>query len=110
MNAGNIPAELPQLSSLSSTTASYSSEITLLKYSLHSYHMIRCSSCIRDSVLDYLRDYYHRDSTPAFTTISLFNLLQLPFTFLPLGLAKYSQSLVSTNRMLQFFLSEELVP
>ena len=46
----------------------------------------------------------------AFTTISLFNLLQLPFTFLPLGLAQLSQSLVSTNRMLQFFLSEELVP
>lgn len=50
------------------------------------------------------------DAAKAFTTISLFNLLQLPFTFLPLGLAQYSQSLVSSKRMLQFFIAEELEP
>ena len=44
----------------------------------------------------------------AFTTISLFNLLQFPFAFLPMGLAQYSQSLVSTRRLLNFFVSEEL--
>ena len=44
----------------------------------------------------------------AFTTIALFNLMQLPFAFLPLGLAQYSQSLVSTKRMTNFFSSEEL--
>lgn len=44
----------------------------------------------------------------AFTTISFFNLLQFPFAFLPLGLAQYSQSLVSTQRMLKFFISDEL--
>lgn len=46
----------------------------------------------------------------AFTTISLFNLMQFPFAFLPLGLAQYSQSLVSTQRMHKFFLSDELDP
>lgn len=45
----------------------------------------------------------------AFTTIALFNLMQLPFAFLPLGLAQYSQSLISTKRMMLFFSSEELV-
>eukprot|EP01038_Epipyxis_sp_PR26KG_P009325 gene9325-12563_t len=48
------------------------------------------------------------DAAIAFTTISLFNTLQLPFAFLPLGLAQYSQSLVACKRMLQFFDSEEL--
>eukprot|EP00595_Chromulina_sp_UTEXLB2642_P001483 CAMPEP_0196765106 /NCGR_PEP_ID=MMETSP1095-20130614/7596_1 /TAXON_ID=96789 ORGANISM="Chromulina nebulosa, Strain UTEXLB2642" /NCGR_SAMPLE_ID=MMETSP1095 /ASSEMBLY_ACC=CAM_ASM_000446 /LENGTH=565 /DNA_ID=CAMNT_0042122507 /DNA_START=720 /DNA_END=2418 /DNA_ORIENTATION=+ len=50
------------------------------------------------------------DSATAFTALSLFNLLQFPFTFLPLGLAMYSQSLVSTRRMLNFFIAEELEP
>jgi ABC-type multidrug transport system fused ATPase/permease subunit len=62
----------------------------------------------------------------AFTTIALFNLLQFPFIFLPLGhfcsikfvfyliiyctlgLAQYSQSLVSCDRMMKFFAMEEL--
>ena len=50
------------------------------------------------------------DASTAFTTIALFNLLQFPFAFLPMGLAQYSQSLVSCNRMLDFFASVELVP
>lgn len=50
------------------------------------------------------------DASTAFTTIALFNLLQFPFAFLPMGLAQYSQSLVSCNRMLDFFASAELVP
>mmetsp|Transcript_13658 Transcript_13658/g.13206 ORF Transcript_13658/g.13206 Transcript_13658/m.13206 type:complete len:1517 (+) Transcript_13658:272-4822(+) len=44
----------------------------------------------------------------SFTTIALFNIMQLPFAFLPLGIAQYSQSLVSTRRMLDFFNAEEL--
>lgn len=48
------------------------------------------------------------DAAKAFTTIALFNLMQMPFTFLPLGLAQYSQSIVSTTRMLDFFVAEEL--
>jgi ABC-type multidrug transport system fused ATPase/permease subunit len=48
------------------------------------------------------------DAAKAFTTIALFNLMQLPFAFLPMGLAQYSQSLVSTKRMMDFFSSEEL--
>jgi len=48
------------------------------------------------------------DAATAFTTLALFNLLQLPFAFLPMGLAQYSQSLVSTRRMQTFFESEEL--
>jgi ATP-binding cassette subfamily C (CFTR/MRP) protein 1 len=50
------------------------------------------------------------DAATAFTTIALFNLMQMPFAFLPMGLAQYVQSLVSTNRMLNFFMSEELEP
>ena len=46
----------------------------------------------------------------AFTTIAFFNLMQFPFAFLPLGLAQYSQSLVSTQRMHKFFISDELEP
>ena len=49
------------------------------------------------------------DAARAFTTISLFNIMQMPFAFLPLGLAQFSQSLVSTKRMLDFFNAEELV-
>ena len=48
------------------------------------------------------------DAATAFTTISLFNIMQQPFAFLPLGLAQYSQSLVSTRRMLDFFNATEL--
>ena len=48
------------------------------------------------------------DAATAFTTISLFNIMQQPFAFLPLGLAQYSQSLVSTRRMLDFFNAQEL--
>lgn len=44
----------------------------------------------------------------AFTTIALFNVMQLPFIFLPMGLAQYSQSIVSCERMLKFFSNEEL--
>lgn len=50
----------------------------------------------------------HLDAATAFTTIALFNLMQFPFAFLPMGLAQYSQSLVSTKRMQDFFASEEL--
>merc|ERR1711968_213683 len=34
--------------------------------------------------------------------------MQLPFIFLPMGLAQYSQSIVSCERMLKFFSNEEL--
>jgi ABC-type multidrug transport system fused ATPase/permease subunit len=34
--------------------------------------------------------------------------MQFPFAFLPMGLAQYSQALVSTKRMLEFFNSDEL--
>eukprot|EP01035_Chromulina_nebulosa_P019561 gene19561-25461_t len=58
----------------------------------------------------YIKLGHKLDSATAFTALSLFNLLQFPFTFLPLGLAMYSQSLVSTRRMLNFFIAEELEP
>ena len=47
-------------------------------------------------------------ATVAFTTIALFNVMQLPFAFLPMGLQQFSQSLVSCDRMVKFFESEEL--
>ena len=46
----------------------------------------------------------------AFTTIAYFNIMQLPFAFLPMGLAQYSQSLVSTKRLADYFSQEELDP
>lgn len=48
------------------------------------------------------------DAAKAFTAISLFNLMQFPFVFLPLGLSQYSQATVSIKRLLQFFAADEL--
>eukprot|EP01031_Cornospumella_fuschlensis_P028107 gene28107-33939_t len=48
------------------------------------------------------------DAAKAFTSISLFNLMQFPFVFLPLGLSQYSMSLVSSQRLIQFFAADEL--
>eukprot|EP01040_Poterioochromonas_malhamensis_P013766 gene13766-15176_t len=50
------------------------------------------------------------DPARAFTAIAYFNLMQAPFMFLPVGLAQYSQSLVSCKRILTFLESDELVP
>ncbi len=50
------------------------------------------------------------DAARAFTSIALFNLMQTPFIFLPMGLSSYSQSLVSCNRILEFLDADELVP
>jgi ATP-binding cassette subfamily C (CFTR/MRP) protein 1 len=50
------------------------------------------------------------DAARAFTAIALFNLLQFPFVFLPMGISQYSQSLVSCRRMLEFFDADELTP
>eukprot|EP01039_Chlorochromonas_danica_P003955 gene3955-4327_t len=56
----------------------------------------------------YVRLGHTLDSAKAFTAISLFNLMQFPFVFLPLGLSQYSQSLVSLKRLIQFFAADEL--
>ena len=48
------------------------------------------------------------DASTAFTTIALFNLLQMPFALLPMGLVSFSQSQVSMRRMKAFFESDEL--
>eukprot|EP01040_Poterioochromonas_malhamensis_P005555 gene5555-5971_t len=50
------------------------------------------------------------DAARAFTSIALFNLMQMPFIFLPMGLSQYSQSLVSCKRILEFLDADELVP
>jgi ABC-type multidrug transport system fused ATPase/permease subunit len=50
------------------------------------------------------------DSARAFTSIALFNLMQFPFIFLPMGMSQYSQSLVSCKRILEFLDAEELEP
>jgi len=47
-------------------------------------------------------------ATTAFTTIALFNVMQLPFAFLPMGLQQFSQSQVSCKRMASFFACDEL--
>lgn len=56
----------------------------------------------------YVRMGNELDAATAFTTISLFNILQFPFVFLPMGLSNYSQASVSVQRMLSFFQLEEL--
>eukprot|EP01038_Epipyxis_sp_PR26KG_P009307 gene9307-12539_t len=48
------------------------------------------------------------DAATAFTTIALFNMLQMPFAFLPMGLVSYAQSQVSVNRLTDYFLSDEI--
>lgn len=48
------------------------------------------------------------DASTAFTTIALFNLLQMPFALLPMGLVSFSQSQVSMRRLNAFFESDEL--
>ncbi|KAJ1419431.1 P-loop containing nucleoside triphosphate hydrolase protein [Ochromonadaceae sp. CCMP2298] len=48
------------------------------------------------------------DAAKIFTTIALFNLMQFPFIFLPLGLTQYNQTRVSTQRILEFLAAEEL--
>jgi len=49
------------------------------------------------------------DATKAFTALALFNLIQFPFVFLPLGLASYNQSTVATDRIMKFLDSDDLV-
>lgn len=50
------------------------------------------------------------DAARAFTSIALFNLMQFPFIFLPMGFSQYSQSLVSCKRILEFLDADELTP
>ena len=56
----------------------------------------------------YVKTGHRLDAATAFTTIALFNLMQLPFAFLPMGLAQFSQSMVSSKRMLDFFARSEI--
>jgi ABC-type multidrug transport system fused ATPase/permease subunit len=56
----------------------------------------------------YIKLGHELDAATAFTTIALFNLMQFPFAFLPMGLAQYSQSMVSCERMLKYFALDEL--
>jgi ATP-binding cassette subfamily C (CFTR/MRP) protein 1 len=44
----------------------------------------------------------------AFTTMALFGLLTTPFIFLPYGLQQYNQSLVSTQRIMDFLCQDDL--
>jgi ATP-binding cassette subfamily C (CFTR/MRP) protein 1 len=48
------------------------------------------------------------DAARAFTTLTLFGLMTSPFIFLPFGIQQYSQSLVSTRRILDFLEKDEL--
>jgi ABC-type multidrug transport system fused ATPase/permease subunit len=47
------------------------------------------------------------DAATAFTTVSLFNMMIIPFMFLPYGLQQYSQTLVSTARIMEFLLVDD---
>lgn len=48
------------------------------------------------------------DASTAFTTIALFNMLQMPFALLSVGSVQYLQSKVSMERILAFLISNEL--
>lgn len=48
------------------------------------------------------------DASRAFTTIALFNMLQMPFALLPLGIVNYLQSRVSVNRIVSYLQCNEL--
>lgn len=58
----------------------------------------------------YIRLGNQLDASTAFTTIALFNLLMMPFAFLPFGLAQYAQTRVSVKRLLDFLDAPELQP
>lgn len=47
-------------------------------------------------------------ASKAFTTIALFNMLLMPFAFLPYGIVQYLQARVSVQRISQFLRSNEL--
>ena len=40
------------------------------------------------------------DATTAFTTLTLFGLMNAPVIFIPFGLQQYSQSLIATTRIM----------
>jgi ATP-binding cassette subfamily C (CFTR/MRP) protein 1 len=48
------------------------------------------------------------DAATAFTTMALFGLMSTPFIFIPYGLQQYSQSLVSTKRIMEFLCEDDL--
>jgi ABC-type multidrug transport system fused ATPase/permease subunit len=48
------------------------------------------------------------DAAKAFTTISLFNLIRIPFSFLPMSLQFVAQAIASLGRIRNFLLLEEL--
>lgn len=50
------------------------------------------------------------DAATAFTAITLFGLMTSPLIFIPFGLQQYNTSLVSTGRIMEFLLTEDLVP
>lgn len=56
----------------------------------------------------YIAQGYQLDAARAFTTLTLFGLMTSPFIFLPFGLQQYSQSLISTRRILDFLEKDDL--
>ena len=56
----------------------------------------------------YIKMGHSLDASRAFTTIALFNMLQMPFAFLPIGIVQYMQSRVSVGRITSFLLSAQL--
>ena len=56
----------------------------------------------------YVRLGNQLDAATAFTTIALFNFIRMPFAFLPMGLAQWSQAQVALKRMANFLSIDEI--
>jgi ATP-binding cassette subfamily C (CFTR/MRP) protein 1 len=86
------------------TTLTYASSI--------GFSVVLMSTPIVQPILVFLTYIFIQDEplTPAkaFTTVALFNIMRLPFAFLPMGLLQYSQSAISLRRLKEYLLLPEL--
>jgi ABC-type multidrug transport system fused ATPase/permease subunit len=92
-------------------------ELTVLKYIAYvvaiGFTIIFSSVPVVQPIIvffTYIKLGFELTAAKAFTTIALFNAMQLPFIFMPMGIAQFSQSQVSCERMMKFFTADELTP
>lgn len=85
---------------------------TLMYVSSIGFSVVLMSTPIVQPILVFLTYIFIQEDplTPAkaFTTVALFNIMRLPFAFLPMGLLQYSQSTISLRRLKEYLLLPEL--
>ena len=85
---------------------------TLMYVSSIGFSVVLMSTPIVQPILVFLTYIFiqedHLTPAKAFTTVALFNIMRLPFAFLPMGLLQYSQSTISLRRLKEYLLLPEL--